>query len=270
MDTPPPPDEPGRDDLGDARVRDLLSTLGARDLAPFTDGIPADVDARITAGLEAEGTARERAGQDLLTTLPAPGPMPADVVERITAALHAEQEIRAVAAPENVAAAETLEGGSVVPLFRPRREGRRRWTTVLAAAAAVAAVGVVGTVVVRTVSGDRSTGGTPARIHVQVSGASYQQDRLGLQARDLLTAPGATLTTGTASGPLATTSGIRSCLTGLGVKDPSAVSVDLASYEGTPAAILVVTMPDSTTAYAVGRDCSAARAHVLEGGVSVP
>ena len=260
MDTPPPPDHPGRDDLGDAGVRDLLAAIGSRDVGPLTDGIPADVADRITAALRAETATRELAGHDLLTTLPAPGPMPTDVADRITAALRAEQESRADAS------AEAPEGGSVSLMPPPRPGGRHRWTAVLAAAAAVAAIGAIGTVVVRTMTAS----GVPARIHVQVSGASYQQDRLGLQARDLLMAPGATLTSGTASGPLTTTSGIRSCLSGLGIKDSTAVSVDLASYEGAPAAILVVTTTGSTTAYAVGRDCSAAQAHVLEGGVSVP
>lgn len=270
MDTSPSPDEPGRDDpgddLGDARVRDLLSALGARAVDASPSGIPEQVADRVTASLRAEAAARELAGHDLLATLPAPGPMPADVADRITTALRAEQASRA-----DTSGHASSGGGSVSPLRRPQRVGRSRWTTGLAAAAAVAAVGVVGTVVVRTVSDDRSSSGALSTIHVQVSGVSYQQDRLGLQARDLLTAPGTTLTgSATTSGPLATPSGIRSCLAALGIADPTAVSVDLASYEGAPAAILVVTGAGTTTAYAVGRDCSAAQAHVLEGGVSVP
>lgn len=279
MDTPRQPAEPGHDDLGDAlrddlgddlgdaRVRDLLAALGAQAVDRMPDpAMPDDVADRITASLRAETAARELAGRDLLTGLPAPGPMPDDVADRILASLQAEQRSR-ISQP-----AGSSGEASVVPLLRPRRALPRRWGTALVAAAAVAAVGVVGTVVVRTLSPDRAQGGIPARIHVQVSSERYQQDQLGAQARDLLAAAGATPTSNRdpASGPLTTTAGITSCLTGLGIHDATAVSVDLASFDGAPAAILVVTSDGTTRAYAVGRDCSDDDAHLLKGGVTVP
>lgn len=235
MDTPHLPDEPGHDDLGDSRVRDLL------------------------------------------TSLPPPGPMPDTLADAITAALAAEQQLR-TAPPSRTPSGRTADpdtgGACVTPLAGPSRgrlAGRRSWVTALTAAAAVAAVGVVGTLVVKTLSPGAAPAATPANIHVKVSRETYQQDRFGLQARDLLAAPGTTPAAGgTPAQPLSTSSGIRSCLTGLGIGDATAVSVDLATFDGAPAAILVVTSGGTTTAYAVGRECSAQDAQVLEEGVRVP
>ncbi|MEP6796875.1 MAG: hypothetical protein ABI890_01950 [Lapillicoccus sp.] len=270
MDTPPTPEELGRVDPRDAQVRDLLASQ------PPVGPMPADVAALVTDALAEEQEARVRAARDALTALPPVGPMPDDVRMRIAAALRDEQALRTVTAGSSAPSGQRADEtplGTVVPFVRRSRVARRRWTTVLTAVAGVAAVAVLGTVAVRTLSADRPSG-VPAVFHVRMSSESYDQAGLGLQARDLLAYPSATLrSTQPASGRLATEAGVDACLQGLGITDVSSVtsvSVDLASYEGTPAAIVVVTTPAGVTAYAVGRDCSAGAPHLLRTGASVP
>ena len=48
------------------------------------------------------------------------------------------------------------------------------------------------------------------------------------------------------------------------------MSIDLATFEGQPAAIVVVRRTDSTTVYAVQRDCGDGDAGVIQDGVTVP
>jgi hypothetical protein len=48
------------------------------------------------------------------------------------------------------------------------------------------------------------------------------------------------------------------------------VSIYLATYEGQPAAVVVVRRTDSTTVYAVQRDCGDGDAGILQDAVPVP
>ena len=72
------------------------------------------------------------------------------------------------------------------------------------------------------------------------------------------------------SGPLVTQAGAAACVAALGATDAGAVSIDLASYEGQPAAIVVVRRSDSTVVYAVQRDCGDGDAGVIQDAVPVP
>ena len=70
--------------------------------------------------------------------------------------------------------------------------------------------------------------------------------------------------------PLVTQAGAAACVDALNASDAGAVSIDLATYDGQPAAIVVVRRADSTTVYAVQRDCGDGDAGVIQDGVTVP
>ena len=116
------------------------------------------------------------------------------------------------------------------------------------------------------------TGGSAGSVHVQVSTTAYTKDVLATGAQTLLDSPGADASVGDApsSGPLVTQAGAAACVAALGASDAGAVSIDLASYEGQPAAIVVVRRSDSTVVYAVQRDCGDGDAGVIQGAVPVP
>jgi hypothetical protein len=240
----------------------------------------------------------------LLASLPDPGPMPAHLEERILMSLAAAAETRAAdrelfdelgmveddAEPEFENAFLFSDRDARDPVASPEgpRRGphemvRRRWPLLAAAAAAVVAVGAIGTAALSQLrSGSDGLASLPGssgtasqldgRVHVQVSTTAYTKASLPAGARTLLDAPGPEASSGDAPsvGPLATDAGVDACLEALGVSDASAVSVDLATYEGQPAAIVVATQPDRTLAYAVGRECTTGDPQVVQEAVPVP
>jgi hypothetical protein len=129
------------------------------------------------------------------------------------------------------------------------------------------AVAVVGTAPTGTsaTSSDRAP-----RVHIQLRRTAYDATTIASQARALLTAPGTPLREGAAEspslGPIATEIGLTSCLRALGEREPDSV----ATYAGEPAAIIVVTMDGSSTAYAVRRHCTTGDSQVLLGPTPVP
>lgn len=209
--------------------------------------------------------------RDLLRSLPDPGPMPQDVADRITAALAEEQQGRSDA-----------DRGNVTPLTRTARPakgtgGGRRWMQAvggLVAAAAVAAVAVVGVNSLRhdnaptsalppgstqsSVSGDQLVG----RMQVQSTGTDYTPASFNTQA--------ASMATGSASGQpdagiltefgsLTKPSALLACARSIGgslLNDPSSIKVDLATFQGKPAVVIVVTNEGKKTAFAVSSTCS--------------
>ena len=228
------------------------------------------------------GTARDGV-RDLLTGQPSRGPMPEDVFARISAALDSEQTARAeddglsddlgladVSAHERVGARSTR---------RPRR-----WSRVLLAAAGVAVVGVIATVALRATGTGTGETSIPANqssgqagvslLHIQISSSGYTQGGLATQARTLLNAPAATVLPTDAEavgiGPIATRVGLDACLASLGEAGAGAVTVDIATYDGRPAAIIVVTKGATTTAYAVQRDCSTGDPKIIQDSLPVP
>lgn len=222
----------------------------------------------------------------LLSSLPDPGPMPEDLVARITASLAAEREHHA----------------PVVPLAHRRR---LLWRTAGLAAAAAAVIAVGGTSLLTNTApgdlgalfgsggGDSSSAGSgpvtrdsadsfggagpessTVAVSVHHSNTAYTSGALADQASTLLTDPGETLApTGPESpgiGPIGTETGLRSCVAAL-TSDPFAqVTADLGTYEGTPAAVLVLTTDAGHTAYVVRRSCSTGHPDLLAGPTPLP
>jgi len=198
--------------------------------------------------------------------------MPQDVADRITAALAREQQGRADADRGNVT---PLAGSIARPVTRAG--GSRRWMQAvggLVAAAAVAAVAVVGVNSLRhdnaptsalpsggtqsSVSGDRLVG----RVQVQSTGTNYTPASFNTQAASMASGaasskPDAGLLT--EFGSLTKPSALLACARSIGgslLNDPSSIKVDLATFQGKPAVIIVVTNAGKKTAFAVSSTCS--------------
>ncbi|TQM55135.1 hypothetical protein [Humibacillus xanthopallidus] len=219
--------------------------------------------------------------------------MPSTVSDRITAALADEARLRVSRGPLAGPGDEADTGGAgadVVPLGSRRRQ--RPWVAVaaVAAAAAVVAVGASALHVTKrpspaaVVAADTPTGATtttttsasPAPVgnpHIQLSTTDYRASTFGTQARDLLDHPGTPLPDLAAEspslGPIATPVGLASCLDAIGA-GAGAVSLDLATFEGKPAAVIVVTRDGTSTAYAVERSCAPGTVTALAGATPVP
>lgn len=207
--------------------------------------------------------------RDLLRSLPGPGPMPQDVADRITAAMAEEQHARDGADHDNV-----------TPLTRPERaaarsSAQRRWLRAaggLVAAAAVAAVAVVGVNSLRhdnaPTSAVPSTGHRigpdqlAGRVNVRTTGTNYSSGAFNTQAAsmasgDASSVPDAALLA--EFGSLARPQAIAQCARSIGgalLDDPSSVKVNLASFDGKPALIVVVTNKGKRSAFAVSSSCS--------------
>ncbi|HET8988854.1 MAG TPA: hypothetical protein VFN43_10115 [Humibacillus sp.] len=227
--------------------------------------------------------------RSLLADAAETGPMPAEVSERIAAALADEARLRVGRGPlpdtQDAPVADMAGVAAHVPLARRRQP--RPWVAVaaVAAAAAVVAVGasalhvtqrpnpaavVVGDT--RTVEPTATSGGRAAP-HIQLSTTDYDASTLGAKARALLDHPATPLHDLAAEspslGPIATPVGLASCLDAMAV-GPGDVTVDLATFDGAPAAIIVVTQAGTSTAYAVGRSCSPGNVTALAGATPVP
>lgn len=222
----------------------------------------------------------------LLSSLPDPGPMPEDLVTRITASLAAEREGHA----------------PVEPIAHRRRP---LWRTAGLAAAAVAVIGIGGTsLLTSTAPGDlgalfgngggdtssaageaatRDSGGgvggerpqsSTVAMSVHHSNTAYTSAALADQANTLLADPGETLGPNDPEspgiGPIGTETGLRSCLAALTSEAFAQVTADLGTYEGTPAAVLVLTTDTGHTAYVVKRSCTTGHPDVLAGPTPLP
>lgn len=199
----------------------------------------------------------------LLRSLPSPGPMPAELVERISDSLRTEGVMRQGTV------------GDVTPLWAAR--GRRGLSSrfVLGFAAAAAAAAVVGSFGVNALmngaSNDRAiadsaarlggvhaAGGTTLRIYHTTS--AYTPANVTSQASALVngSTPATQLPSYAAEapslGPIATPVGVGACLASLGVTDPATL-VDLGTYDGTPAAIIVTSRAQALQVLVVRREC---------------
>jgi hypothetical protein len=244
----------------------------------------------------------QSAVRTLLRTSPDPGPMPAEVTRRIEDSISQAAGRRAgddelfdelgFGDPEAVVPVD--ESTDVIVFDGHRAEGnqppgertvvpfvRRRWPMVGVAAAGVAVLAIAGAVAVNqtrsgsglaSIPAQNGTGGSAGSVHVQVSTTAYTKDGIVTGAQTLLDSPGPDASVGDApsSGPLVTQAGAAACVAALGASDAGAVSIDLASYEGQPAAIVVVRRSDSTVVYAVQRDCGDGDAGVIQDAVPVP
>ena len=230
----------------------------------------------------------QSAVRTLLRSAPDPGPMPVEVSRRIEDAL-AQAAARRDSDHELFDELGFGEPGAVVTENAPESQpdnvapfGRSRWPVIAAAAAVVAVLAIGGAVVANQFRGGSgglasippqgSTGGAAGSVHVQVSNTAYTKDSLVSGAQTLIASPGPDASVGDApsAGPLVTQAGAAACVQALQATDAGSVSIDLATYEGQPAAIVVVRRSDSTSVYAVQRDCGDGDAGVMQDAVAVP
>ncbi len=174
----------------------------------------------------------------------------------------------------------------------PGRSGgltSRGWPVLAAAAAVVALLAIAGISLFGMTRSDTDglaaipgpSGASPTvsvatavsgRLHIQASGVAYTADTLADGARTLMTTPGPEVSADQAAslGPLATPDGANACVAALGDADAPSVTVDLATYAGQPAAVVVIARDGKTTAYAVQRGCSTGDPEVLKDSIPVP
>lgn len=208
--------------------------------------------------------------RDLLRSLPDPGPMPQDVSDRITAALAEEHAGRA-----------DDDRSNVTPLSRTdrtaRKPGGRRWMQAVggvAAAAVVATVAVVGVnslqhndapvsaIPSSTPRHSASTDELASRVQVASTGTKYSGAAFNTQAASMASSDSTEIpdaATVAKFGSLTNPRAIVSCVRSIGgslLDDPSHIKVDLASYEGKPALVIVVSKGSKQTAFAVSSTCS--------------
>lgn len=259
------------------------------------DDIP---EPRLDPDVEAQVTA-------LLAATPDPGPMPDHVEARISAALLDAARLRVDPGPmasddraDTAAGAGGGHTGADVLALPTRSDGANRpkpiyLVAAVAAAAAVVAVGASalhvtkrpnGAAIVgdtRSSSGQTPTSGGSAGggLHIQLSTTAYDGGNLATRARALLDRPGPPIRDLAAEspgiGPIATPIGLEACLEAIGALDatlpsPDAVSADLATFDGRPAVVVVVTRAGASTAWAVERSCSTGTPGVLKDATPVP
>jgi hypothetical protein len=239
----------------------------------------------------------------LLSSLPDPGPMPPALVDRINASIAAEQSAREGLAGERsatvvplrrrrvgwrqlgaVAAAAAVIGvglpalltgtgpGDVVASLTGRGSASDSGSSAESLHDSSAGGGPASPVAPRTQSGSTDkraakqfgtvtlaatgTAYTPAGLSGQVGGTLTRLD-----AASSATAPSA------GGGPATTAGGLRACLTALGVETWMPVTGDVATYDGKPAVVAVVSSDTAQSVYAVAVDCDAAHPTVLAGPV---
>lgn len=222
----------------------------------------------------------------LLSALPEPEPMPNDLVQRITATLAAEHAARE--------ATSAAPASTVTPFLSSRRRtvsGRRVLAALVGAAAVLAVATMIGTGALTNPSSQTSgsassaaaqlaatsrseaTPSTPPTVVIQRSATRYSEAEWLTQAARLSssrTRGTAPLAEAPSLGSVGTRAGLSDCLAALGESGFTAVTADLAYYEGRPAAIIVAWHPSGRTAYAVQRTCSRADAGVLHGATQLP
>ena len=282
MDSPdprPPHDQPHdqpHDRPAPARPDDPTQPTDLDETAPEPQ-LHADAVSAVSALLAAAGRPPQQ------RELTAAGAMPADVVDRITLALADAARLRVEPGPLTAA-----ERGATVTPFVGRSAGRTPWMAVAAVAAAVAVIAVGGSALhlnkrsdAAAAVGDTATSApsttTPppprlGTVHIQASDTAYAAGSLADRARAMLTDPGPQLDPSAAAsvGSVGTADGLSSCLRGLNVGDATSVSVDLATFDGSPAAIVVVTGEGETSAWVVARTCTAADPGVVKTATAVP
>jgi hypothetical protein len=120
--------------------------------------------------------------------------------------------------------------------------------------------------------GDQRASGSLGPVALVASGTAYRAAALAAQARTRLT----TAQDGAASAPKArrgaadTDTGLRACLTAIGVPAWMPVRGDLATLDGAPAVIALVSSDTGQTVYAVSPTCDAAHPGVLAGPLRLP
>ncbi|MEO6412340.1 MAG: hypothetical protein ABIO48_07100 [Pedococcus sp.] len=233
----------------------------------------------------------------LLSSLPDPGPMPADLVSRINATIAAEQSARegATVIPlrprrwgwqhVGVAAAAAAVLGIGLPALITGT-GPGDLMASFSGGGAADSAGSAASVESHDDSGSTAgeapgqaprtqpaTGGdirvssSLGAVSLGASGTAYTAASLATQARAmLLTAQDGAVTAPKAMrGAADTDTGLRACLSAIGVEAWMPVRGDLATLDGAPAVIALVTSDTGQTVYAVSPSCDAAHPGVLAG-----
>lgn len=259
-----------------AAVRTMLRN------APDPGPMPADLTRRIEASL-AQAAVRRAGDHELFDELGFGDPAAVEPVDDandiIVFPASAHTATDRAGDLDGIGSVDDADDADDTDELAPRR---RRWTVVGAVAAGAAILALGGAVLVNqtrsandglaTISPSGATGGAAGSVHVQVSTTAYTRDGLVTGAQTLLASPGPDASVGDApsAGPLVTQSGAAACVDALHAGDAGAVSIDVATYEGQPAAIVVVRRSDTTTVYAVQRDCGDGDAGIIQDAVPVP
>lgn len=232
---------------------------------------PTDPDAAGTPPRPLDPAA-EAAVRTRLAQLGDVGPMPAAVTARIAVALADEARLRVARGP---LAGQDPDADVLAPLIRSRQRPKP-WLAVAAVAAAAAVVGVGGSALHlhKDANPAAAVGAAPTvTMHIQLSDTDYEAATFPAQVRTAMAHPQGALhalqAEAPALGPVATPTGLQSCLEALGEFPPYTVLADLATYNGRPAAIVAVTRKTSTTAYAVKRGCQPGHAQILRDATRV-
>lgn len=236
--------------------------------------------------------------RELLSALPDPGPMPADLVSRINASIAAEQSAREGAAvlplrPRRwgwqhvgVAAAAAAILGFGLPALLTGTGPGDVMASLSGGSAADSASGAAASresgsdtnsgagVAPRTqpsTNADQRASGSLGQVSLAASGTAYTAAALATQARSVPHSAGDSAAAPKASrGAADTESGLRACLTAIGVQAWMPVRGDLATLDGAPAVVAVVSSDTGQTVYAVSPACDATHPLVLAGPVAVP
>jgi hypothetical protein len=235
---------------------------------------------------------QQRAVRDLLRGLPDPGPIPPDVATGLAAALRRLSPADIDPATERPTGTRPgSAAATVVPLgpAATRRDGASRASRArpwLVAAAAVVVLGGGGTALVAHpwssggATSSATSAGSAAQPHegapglaksaatrVRSTGTDYERKDLPAQVRRELLSGAATESDTSGAGAhdgsaaegdtrLASPDGLASCVSALGLDVGQVTAVDLAQFEGAPAALLVLRdAGGGQDVWVVGRGC---------------
>ncbi len=260
----------GPDDVDPTGVRELLRAL------PPPGPMPADVTDGIRGALAAAAADTHPVGSQP----GAPGSGPDSIVPGLDDRPQEFTQLSELAELEDDQ--EQASGDGVTRLDERRRHGRRPvWPFVAAAAASVLALAVGGAMLSagrrstpatasvlpasRTVSTTAAPAPVSAKIQLLSSARTYSSTRLAVQAQDLLDQPSGLSPTGNpAWGAIGTPEGLAACIATIGEGDADHVTVDLAVYDGQPAAIIVAVTGGIRQVYVVQRSCSQGDPAILQ------
>jgi predicted anti-sigma-YlaC factor YlaD len=259
---------------------DDLAAQASADLDPDQEEVRSADRAALEDHLAGCAACRSALGDQVevsawLRRAPDPGPMPADVVARLDAALAGAASTRSpsgTTARSAGSAVDVASAGNVLPMAgRAERTGvlgrlaESRVTKSLVAAAAVVLIGAGGYAALHRNSANTQTaagassasagdkaaavpGAAQAAVPVRHTGTKYTTANITDEVAKQLSTAFASAGGGSASQPatgtgattLASPAGLRACLSALNAPSAVPLLVDVATYNGKPAVVLVL------------------------------